>query len=162
MLDVSLTGVLWTMVNVFLLFLLLKKFLWKPVTKMIESRQEEIEGNLNAASAERAEAASVKALYDEQLSHAQKQADALIEKAKEHGESEYQQIVKAAKDEAHALTQKAEEQIEADRGAMMANAKTEVAMLALLTAQKVAGRRMDSSDDRALAEAFLAEVGETV
>ena len=162
MLDISLTGVLWTMVNVFVLFLLLKKFLWKPVTRMIESRQEEIENNLSAASSQRAEAQAAKTQYEERLLTAAKDAEALVQNAKERGELEYQQIVKSAQSEAHSLTVKAEEQIEADRSAMLADVRTEVAMLALITASKVAGRRMDSNDDRAIADAFLSEVGETV
>ena len=39
----------WTIVNILVLFLLLKRFLFKPITEMMESRTAEIENNLKDA-----------------------------------------------------------------------------------------------------------------
>ena len=39
--------IVWTIVNLLILFLLLKHFLFKPITQMMESRTAEIENNLN-------------------------------------------------------------------------------------------------------------------
>lgn len=162
MLDISLSGLLWTVINLFVLYLLLKKFLWKPVTAIIESRQEEIEHNLSAANEQRLQAEKARLEYDEQLALADKDADALVRQGKERGDREYQSIVAAAKDEAKALTEKAQAQLEADRAAMLAGARREVAALVLMTASKVSARSMGGEEDRALVDAFLSEAGETI
>ena len=39
----------WTIINLLVLFLLLKRFLFKPITEMMESRTAEIENNLKDA-----------------------------------------------------------------------------------------------------------------
>lgn len=162
MLDISLSGLLWTVINLFVLYLLLKKFLWKPVTAIIESRQEEIEHNLSAANEQRLQAEKARLEYDERLALADKDADALVHQGKERGDREYQSIVAAAKDEAKALTEKAQAQLEADRAAMLAGARREVAALVLMTASKVSSRSMGGEEDRALIDAFLSEAGETI
>ena len=42
-------NIVWTIVNLLILFLLLKRFLFKPITQMMESRAAEIENNLKDA-----------------------------------------------------------------------------------------------------------------
>lgn len=162
MLDISLSGLLWTVINLFVLYLLLKKFLWKPVTAIIESRQEEIEHNLSAADEQRRQAEKARLEYDERLALADKDAGALVRQGKERGDREYQSIVAAAKEEAKALTEKAQTQLEADRAAMLAEARREVAALVLMTASKVSAHSMSDEEDRALVDAFLSDAGEII
>jgi len=160
MLNISLSGMLWTVVNLIVLYLLLRKFLWRPVTNVIESRQEEISHNLTAAADQRAQAESSRRKYDDQLAQASKDADDVMRKAKERGNQEYQAIVESAQEQARTLTEKTQAQLEADRAEMLAGARKEVAALALLAAAKVSGRRMNGEDDRALVDAFLSEEGD--
>lgn len=160
MLNISLSGVLWTVVNLIVLYLLLRKFLWKPVTAVIESRQEEITHNLTAAEDQRAQAEASRQKYDEQLTQAGKDADALVRKARERGNQEYQAIIESAQEEARSLTANTQAQLEADRTAMLAGARKEVASLALMAAAKVSGRRMGDAEDQALVDAFLSEAGD--
>ena len=49
--------IVWTIVNLLILFLLLKHFLFKPITKMMESRTAEIENNLKDAEDQKQKAA---------------------------------------------------------------------------------------------------------
>ena len=54
----------------------------------------------------------------------------------------------------------AEARIAAERSEMLRAARGEVANLAVMAATEVAGKRLDTDSDRALAEEFLAKVGE--
>ena len=54
----------------------------------------------------------------------------------------------------------AEARIAAERSEMLRQARGEVARLAVMAATEVAGKRLDTDSDRALAEEFLAKVGE--
>lgn len=160
MLNVSLSGVLWTAVNLFVLYLLYKKFLWKPVTAMIERRQAEIDHNIASASDQRAQAEAARAEYDARLAQAGRDADTLIRQAKARANDQAQAIIDAAQTEARALTAKTQAQLEADRRAMLAGARREVAQLVLLAASKVSAGRMGADDDAALVDAFLSEAGD--
>lgn len=160
MLHISLSGLLWTVVNLFVLFLLLKKFLWKPVTDIIESRQMEIKHNLDAAEDQRAQAEAAREQYDSRLAQAGREADQLLRQARDRGSREYQAILDEAQSDSKDLMARVQAQLESDRAAMLAGARKEVAALALLAASQVAGRKLDSADDRALVDDFLAEAGE--
>ena len=81
MLSISFSGVLWTVVNLLVLYVALKKILFKPVTEMIESRQREIEENLAHAEARKAQAEAEKQAYDAQLAHAGQAAAQLTAQA---------------------------------------------------------------------------------
>ena len=48
--------IVWTIVNLLILFLLLKHFLFKPITQMMESRTAEIENNLKDAEEQKQKA----------------------------------------------------------------------------------------------------------
>lgn len=160
MLHISLSGVLWTTVNLFVLYLLFKKFLWKPVTAMIENRQAEIEHNMSAASDQRTQAEAARAEYDTRLAQAARDADELIRQAKARANDQAQAIIEAAQTQAHTLMLKNQAQLEADRQAMLAGVRLEVAKLALLAASKVTAGRLGRADDDALVDEFLSEAGE--
>lgn len=160
MLNISLTGMLWTVVNLLVLYVLMKKFLWGPVTAMIESRQKEIEDDLDGAAARNAEAEAKRVKYDQQLVHAEQEAAQLVAQAKERGEREYQLILDQAKDDARKLTAQAQARIRQERAEMVRGARREVASLALLAAAKVSRKELDADADRALVDRFLDQAGE--
>lgn len=162
MLNISLSGMLWTVVNLLVLYVLMKKFLWKPVTDMIESRQKEIEGNLAAAETQRAEAEREKERYRDQLTRAGQEAAGLVAQAKARGEREYQSILAKAQEDANQVAQKTRAQLEAERTQLLRGARQEVASLALLAAAKVAGKELDADADRAILDDFLTEAGDGV
>lgn len=160
MLNLSPTDMLWTVVNVFVLYFFLRKFLFKPVTNMIESRQQEIEHNITAAEDQRIKAETMLEEYNDKLKNAGHEASQLVSQAKNRAEHEYQSILKNAHSDAKRLTRETEEQLEADRLTMLAGVRKEVATLALLAAGKIAEHEISLEDDQALLESFLSEVGE--
>ena len=56
-------NIVWTIVNILVLFLLLKHFLFKPITEMMESRTAEIENNLKDAEDQKQKASELTAQY---------------------------------------------------------------------------------------------------
>lgn len=160
MLNLSITEMIFTVVNLFILYFLLKKFLFKPVTAMIERRQQEIENDIATAASQKKQAEQVLQDYNNKLSGADAEADALIAKAKTHAEQQYQAMMQHAKHDMRRLEEETQDQLIAERAAMLVSVRNEVASLAVLAASKVSGRDMDSDDDYALVESFLSEVGE--
>jgi len=160
MLEFNIGAMIWTLVNLIVLYFLLKKFLFKPVTSMIESRQQEIEHNIAAAEDQRIKAESMLEEYSDKLNNAQHESTALIAKAKQRAEHEYQIILKSAQSNAKRLTEETELQIESDRQAMVAGVRNEVVSLAIMAAAHVSSHARNYDEDQALFESFLSEVGE--
>jgi F-type H+-transporting ATPase subunit b len=160
MLELNLNEIIWTIVNLVILYLLLKKFLFRPVTAMIEQRQQEIEHNMAAATDQRIKAEAMLEEYGARLENANQEAASLLAHAKTRAEKESQLIVKQAETSAKRLAETTEAQLESERLAMLAGVRKEVATLALLAATKVSSKEFSEADDEAFLESFLAEVGE--
>ena len=90
----------WTMIftwaNLLILFLLLKKFLFKPVTKILDERAEEIENSYKQAEETNDKALSLKSEYEEKLLSAKNEADGIIKSAVETADRRSESIVNEA------------------------------------------------------------------
>lgn len=160
MLNLSIIEMILTVINLFVLYFLLKKFLFKPVTAMIERRQQEIEDEIANTASQKKQAEQVLQEYNSKMSGAGEEADALIAKAKSHAEQQYQAMMQHAKHDMRRLEEETQEHLNTERAAMLTSVRNEVASLAVLAASRVSGRDMDSDDDYALVESFLSEVGD--
>lgn len=149
--------IIWVFVNLLVLFLLMKKFLFGPVTKMLDERAKDVSDTLDRAESRLAEAEQSKASSDEQLAQAQSEAARIIAAAKQRGEREYERRVAEAEQAVQRLNAQAAQQREADRAAMLADAKKQIAALVLLTTAKVSQCRLDGETDRTMLDSFLQE-----
>ena len=89
-------NLLYTVVNILVLFLLLRKFLYKPVMNIIAQRQKQVDDALNAAETSKQEAAAA-------LNDAQQQADAILAEGKAAAEAERQHKLRQADAQTTAL-----------------------------------------------------------
>ncbi|MEA4891375.1 MAG: F0F1 ATP synthase subunit B [Peptococcaceae bacterium] len=155
MLDIEPSVILWNIINIFVLFLLLKKFLFKPVTRVLDNRAAAIRRAAEEAAADRQKAGETLAGYEEKLAAAREEADQILGRARQRGQQEYRGMLEKAREDADRLIRAGQTQINAQRQAMLFEVRQEVAELALAAAAKAAGRSMDTADDRALVESFL-------
>lgn len=160
MLDFDPVSIICTVVNLLVLFLVLKCVLFKRVTKIIEDRAASIQNDMDSAKRQSGEAEALKLQYEQKLAEAKAEAAELVTQAKAQGQREYEAALDAARADAQKLLCEARTQIAAEREAMLRGARSEVAQLALLTAAKVSGKSLDGADDRALVDAFLHEAGD--
>ncbi len=147
--------------NLLVLYLILRRVLFGPVTRIIERRQTEIEHNIASAEGQRAQAEALLEEYNDKLSTASQDADALIASAKARAEATYAKTMALARQEAQHLAAETREQLDVERREMLVGVRREVASLALLAAARVSGRGFDTEDDAALLDEFLDEAGET-
>ena len=97
-------NLLYTVVNVLVLFLLLRKFLYKPVMNIIAQRQKQVDDALAAAETSKKEAATtLNTAQDKLLADAQKQADAIVAEGKRNAEAERQHKLREADAQTTAL-----------------------------------------------------------
>ena len=91
--SINLWEMLFALLNLLILYLLVKKFLYQPVKKMLAGRQQTIDNEYKEAEDAKKKALSDKQTYEEKLSEAQSQADSLIQSAVQTAQTREQQIL---------------------------------------------------------------------
>lgn len=155
-LDINL---LWNIINIIVLFLFLRIFLFKPVTAIMEKRANLITSSMQEAEDKKAEAYQLKSDYEQELKHAGEKASQIIKEARERAELEYNRRLQEARDEAGRVMAEAEKTIELEKRKSLESAQAEIAGLALLAASKVIGKNVDDSTNKQYLGDFLKEVG---
>ena len=88
--DLSL---LWTIINLVVFYLLLKKFLFKPVMGIMEKREQMIADGLKNASDRQEEAESLKKEYESALSGAKEESVKIVENARVEAKRQSDEIL---------------------------------------------------------------------
>lgn len=151
---------LFTLANTVALFLVMKKYLFGPVMKMITERQQEVDDLYAAAGQDRQQAQQLRAEYEQKLAAAQQTSERLVKEAVARGHARQEDIVRQANDEAAAIRQKAQADIAREKKKAINEAKSEIAGLAVDIAGKVVGSSLDVKDQAALVDQFIEELGE--
>ena len=145
---------IWTMIftwaNLIILFLLLKKFMFKPVNKVLDERAEEIENSYKEAEDTKSKAQSMKAEYESKLHGVIKEADGIIKSAVETANKRSDSIVSEANEQAKHIIEKLQKQIERDRENAMSEAEADIASMAVDIAEKILGKKLDTDTDEKL------------
>ena len=157
-LDINLV---FTIINLIVLFVLMRIFLFKPVNNIIAKREEAIRKQFDDADAVRKEAENLKTEYEASLAGAKDESARLITEAKEKARGEYDRIVKSADEEVNNKIQKAQETIEEEKQKTMRNMQSEIQELVVAAATKVVGSEVHAGDSSRLYDDFIAEMGET-
>jgi F-type H+-transporting ATPase subunit b len=144
-------------VNFLILLFLLNRFLFKPVLRRIDERNNQLSKGLEDAAAAARDRELARAEREEALAEARKESEALVARAAKTAEATSAEILATARASAEQLTAKAREEIAAEKERALAEIRGEVADLALDAAGKLVGAEMDSPTQRRLVEQFLSE-----
>ena len=153
---------LFTLANTVALFLVMKKLLFKPVMKIIEDRQQEIDGMYKDAGEAKEQAQALQAEYQEKLSAAQETSERLVKEAVARGQHREKEIIRQANQEASAILEKASADIALEKKKAINDAKDEISDIALAIAGKVVGRELNNNDQSELIDHFINELGDNV
>ena len=153
---------LFTLLNLVLTFLILKKFLFKPVNKMIDDRQKEIDDLYADANAAKEKAASMEADYTQRLAEAKDASAQIIAEATQEAHRRRDDIIIHAQTDADAIRNKARADIELERKKALNDVKDEISRIAIDIAEKVVEKELDASDHDRMVEDFLRRMGDEV
>ena len=156
--DINLVYII---INILILYFLLKKFLIKPLDNILAQRQAKVDGMLNHASATETEAMQLKEKYENQIAAVQSESDRIVEQAKKDAQVERDKILDQANGQAKDILTKARETVALEREKAMREMETEVAGLALTAAQKILGDRSGAESDQLLYDQFLDKAGDS-
>ena len=154
----------WTMIfqicNLLILAKLLKKFLFKPVQKILNQRQQEIDSSYQKAEEDRNTAEKLKDEYTQRLASARDEADTLVRNAVAEANHRGEAIVDEANQTAAHLKRKAEDEIAQERLKVYDSLKNDISDMAVAIAGKVVGREINAEDQAHLVDDFLQNAGD--
>ena len=154
MLDIDPYTILWTVVNLLVLYLLMRKFLFGPVNAILDGRAKAIEDGLTQARQQQEEAQQLHSQYEAEIAQSKDEASQIIAQAKAQSEALYQRTLADAQAEAKKLLEENQERNLRDRENMLRSVRQEVAQLAVVAAEKVA------VDSNHAIDSFLQEAGD--
>ena len=153
----------WTMifawVNLLILYLLFKKFLFGPIKKMIDDRQNEIDNIYSDAETARESANELKAEYEKKMSNAAEESEEILKKAVRRAQLKEEEILKEANEQAARTLERAEEQIALEKKQAINDVKNQVSSMAIGIASAVIERDVSESEHRELIDDFINNIG---
>ena len=161
-LNINFFTALFTLANTVALFLVMKKFLFKPIMKMITDRQKEIDDMYASADKAKNDAAAMEAEYKEKLSSATQTSERIVKEADDRAQSREEEIIRQANAEADAIRNKANADIALEKKKAINEAKDEISVIALAVAGKVVGRELNAADQANLVDSFINNLGESL
>ncbi len=154
----------WTMIfawcNLLLLYIVLKKFLFKPIMNMIESRQQEIDGMYTDAETAKTDAEGMRAEYEERLSHATEESEEILRSAVRRAQLREEEIMREAQAHAQRTLDRATEQVELEKKRAINEVKDEVAAMAIEIASAVIERDISEDEHKELIDGFIDGIGD--
>ena len=133
-----------TWVNLLILFFLVKKLFMKPIEKMLEARNAEIEADYSKAKTAQADADKMRTEYEEKLASSHAEAEKIVSDAVASATLRSDAIVKEAEEKATGMIERAEKNIAAQHSAAMADIKGEIGQMAVDIAKKLIEKDIDT------------------
>ena len=160
MLKFDLVNFVCVVINLLVLYVLMKKFVFGRVTKIIDARQAMIEEKNAAAAKTQEEAESLKKEYEKSLANANETSVQIVKEAKDKARAEYNKILARAAVDAEAMKDGAQKAIATEREKQMDELHVQIMDLAAEAAGKIMADKASQETDKAIYDAFLNEAGD--
>ena len=148
------------MCNLFIQIFVLKTLLLNPVKKVLAERQAKADADIAAAKQASAEAAAIKAEYEQNMAEAKAQANEIVAAAQKTAAARTEEMLNDARTTAAQIKQKAEADAAQEKKKAVNELKDEIGGIAMQIASKVVEREISEQDHAALIDEFIRNVGE--
>jgi len=156
--SVNIWQILISLANLVILTVIIKKFLFQPVKKMLDARKETIDGNYARAEQAEKEANEHKDHYEAAMAAAKQTTDQMISDAAKVAERRKQEIEAEARDQAAAIRKQAEEDARMEKEKAQDDMKREIAEVSTKLTEKLLEREVTAKDHEEMIDHFLEEL----
>lgn len=143
------------LVNFIILVILLKKFAYKPIMKVLHERQAKIANSIESAENDEQKAKQVLAEYQKQLADARIAAQSIVDKAAKRAQEEHDAYIEQTKQEIEQMRKNAKEDLVREREQAAIQLKGEVVSLSMAAASKIISANMDKTANQKLVGEFI-------
>lgn len=160
MLKIDAANLIFTVINLLILFVAMKLVFFKPMAKIIAERQKAADEQFDTAKAKQDEADALKAQYSESIANIEEEKKQTLQEARKNADVEYQKIVGNAENEAKQIKINAEQEAEKEKAKILKSAEKEIADMIVDAATKVVGTQSGVNIDSSLYNEFLGKAGD--
>lgn len=148
--------------NLIILYFILKKFLYKPVNKVLDSRAKEVDDIYSEAEIMREDARTNKETYEEKIKKVKNETDEMIKSATVSAKHRSEEIVNEAIAEADNEKRKAENDIYLAKKKAMEDLSTKVSGMVIELSRQVVQKEIDPDAHQKLIDSAIEKLGENV
>ena len=130
--------------NVFILYIILRKFFWEKIKKFMDDRAAAVQDAIDAAEAVNKRADEKMANYSKRIANVEEEGREIIKASKQQADAQAQIIIEEARQQASDIIAKAERTIEQEKTQAMEEMRKEIASIAMLAAEQIVGREIDN------------------
>ena len=152
--SVNVWSILLSLINLGLLFLAAKKFLFEPITNLFADRAARVKSLYAEAEQAKREQTALAEEYRARMDAAKCKAEDIVQEASALAQSQAKEILRQAEARAEQITQQAQQNAERQREKHEADLRREIAEGAFAVAEKILAREVRRKDHAA----FVADV----
>ena len=157
--SINIWNILISLLNLTILFLAVKYFLFKPVRALFARREQELKARYDAADRAETEARRHEAQLNEKLSRADEMADEIIQRATEQADHRARAIVGEANDQARIIKDRAKADAELTVKKAEESMREQIVEVSVALTEKVLSRHIGKEDHVALIDEVMDEMG---
>lgn len=149
----------WTLIAFLIVFLILKKFAWKPILNALKEREQGIADAITTADKVRLEMSQLKSENEELLARAREERAVMIKEAKEASDKMIAEAKDKAKDEYARIVAEAQSAIQQQKNAALVDVKNQVGNMVIEITEKVLRKELSEKGKQ---EQFIKELADSV
>ena len=153
-------NLVFTIINLLVLYLLMKKFLFGPIIKVMDVRKAMIDQQFAGAKEQEDQAKALKEQYEGALKSAREESFQIMEQARKEAKAQADKTVEDTQAKVSAMLAKAQEDINTERENAMRQMKDDVASLAMEAAGKIIDKNSGADQDLSLYDQFIEKAGD--
>jgi F-type H+-transporting ATPase subunit b len=151
--------IFWTLIAFIIVFLILKKFAWKPILASLKERETGIATSLASAERVKAEMAQMKSENEAMLAQAREERSKMVKEAKEASDKMIAEAKEKARAEYDRIVADAQVAIQQQKNAALTDVKNQVGKLVIEVSEKVLRRELADKNEQ---ENYIKGLAETV
>lgn len=137
------SNIIWTIINLLILYFFMMKFLFKPVRNIINQRNEEINASFKDVENQKLQAQQLKDEADKQLQNMNALCDEKLASAKAQASQEYEKIIADANEKSNEILENARKQTQDVMKAEQDKAQAEIANMIDMASKKITDQKSD-------------------
>jgi F-type H+-transporting ATPase subunit b len=158
LIDVVPGLMVWTIVTFFITFLILRRYAFGPIQRLIDERRDRIREALDEADKARQEARELRELTKAEREEAKAERERILDDSRRQGQAQLDKSRAEADEDLKRRLEENKREIEAENRRMAEQIRRDVVELTLLAAEKVTGKSLDADDQRRLIDETIEEV----
>ncbi|MBQ7645813.1 MAG: F0F1 ATP synthase subunit B [Clostridia bacterium] len=157
--SVNIWHIVISLCNLVLLYFLIRKFLYKPVRKVLAERQSAVDKQYQAAKEAEDSARENMETWNKKIESAESESEKIIKQATSDAERRKSEILSDAKQQADGIVRQAKEAAELEKKKAADDIKSEIVDVSMLISEKMIGRELKEEDHRELIDSFINDIG---